>query len=119
MQHHLAGRLADAEPIYRQVIAEHPDQPDAYHRLGMLACQTGNAEHAVALIDRAIQIDPNEWRYHCGRGEVLLAVEQHTDAIAAFEQALRLNSDALQDRLGESQGTGTLSGTDSGSELSE
>ncbi len=43
MQHHLAGRLADAEPLYRQVIAEHPDQPDAYHRLGMLACQAGNA----------------------------------------------------------------------------
>ncbi len=94
MQHHLAGRLADAEPIYRQVIAEHPDQPDAYHRLGLLACQSGNAKQAVTLIDRAIQIDPNEWRYHCGRGEVLLAVEQHSDAIAAFEQALRLNGDA-------------------------
>ena len=94
MQHHLAGRLADAEPIYRQVIAEHPDQPDAYHRLGLLACQAGNAKQAVTLIDRAIQIDPNEWRYHCGRGEVLLAVNQYPDAIAAFEQALRLNGDA-------------------------
>ena len=94
MEHHLAGRLADAEPIYRQVIAEHPDQPDAYHRLGMLACQAGNAERAVTLIDRAIQINPNDWRYHCGRGEVLLAVNQYTDAIAAFERALRLNGDA-------------------------
>ena len=94
MQHHLAGRLADAEPIYRQVIAEHPDQPDAYHRLGMLACQAGNAQQAVILIDRAIQINPNEWRYHCGRGEVLLAVNQYTGAIAAFERALGLNGDA-------------------------
>ena len=94
MQHHLAGRLADAEPIYRQVIAEHPDQPDAYHRLGMLAAQSGDIEQALTLIDRAIEIDPNEWRYHHGRGEVLLAVEQYTAAIAAFEQALRLNGDA-------------------------
>ena len=94
MQHHLAGRLADAEPIYRQVIADYPDQPDAYHRLAILSCQTGNAEEAVTLIDRAIQINPNDWRYHCGRGEVLLAVNQYTDAIAAFEQALRLNGDA-------------------------
>ena len=94
MQHHLAGRLADAEPLYRQVIADHPDQPDAYHRLGMLACQAGNAEQAVTLIDRAIQINPNDWRYHCGRGEVLLSVKQYTGAIAAFEQALGLNGDA-------------------------
>src|SRR5262249_12275679 len=94
MQHHVAGRLADAEPIYRQIIAEHPDQPDAYHRLGLLAAQAGDAEQAVALIDRAIQIKPNEWRYHCGRGEVLLAVERHADAIAAFEHALRIDGNA-------------------------
>ena len=100
MEHHLAGRLADAEPIYRQVIAEHPDQPDAYHRLGMLAHHRGNADEAVTLIDRAIQIDPDDWRYHCGRGEVLLAVKQYSYAIAAFERALRLNGDAPEALVG-------------------
>ena len=37
--HHQAGRLAEAEVLYRQALTEAPGHPDALHLLGALACQ--------------------------------------------------------------------------------
>ena len=37
--HHQAGRLAEAEAIYRQVLAQFPDHADALHLLGVLAAR--------------------------------------------------------------------------------
>ena len=42
LEHHRAGRLAEAEAIYRQVLARCPDHADALHLLGVLAGQTGH-----------------------------------------------------------------------------
>ena len=55
LQHHRAGRLAEAEPIYRQVLARQPDHPDALHLLGLIAHQVGRHADAKALIERAIE----------------------------------------------------------------
>ena len=35
MDHHRAGRFADAERLYRLILAKLPDQPDALHLLGL------------------------------------------------------------------------------------
>ena len=56
--HHQAGRLAEAEAIYRQVLAQFPDHADALHLLGVLACQAGRPDAAIELIGRAIAINP-------------------------------------------------------------
>ena len=52
--HHQAGRLANAEALYRQVLATAPHHPDALHLLGVLLHQTGQSQAAVDLIRRAI-----------------------------------------------------------------
>ena len=41
MQHQRAGRLAQAEQLYRQVLASDPQQPVALHMLGVLAHMAG------------------------------------------------------------------------------
>ena len=58
-QHHKAGRFADAEDIYQQVLQTEPDQPAAIHMLGVLAYQSGKNELAVTLISRALEIQPD------------------------------------------------------------
>src|SRR5690349_5398119 len=58
LAHHQAGRLNDAEMVYRRVLAEQPDNPDALHLLGVLATQVGRAEAAVPLLRRAVQVLP-------------------------------------------------------------
>src|SRR5438045_2350285 len=52
VQHHQAGRLANAEAIYRQVLGRSPQNPDALHLLGLLLHQSGNHLDAVRFIDR-------------------------------------------------------------------
>ena len=37
-EHHRAGRVALAEPLYRQVIEANPRQADALHLFGRSAC---------------------------------------------------------------------------------
>ena len=37
IQHHQAGRLSQAESLYRQILLQHPDHPDALHLLGLIA----------------------------------------------------------------------------------
>ncbi len=58
LQHHQAGRLADAEALYRQILSEQPNDLDALHLLGVIAYQTGRNDVAVDLIRRAIDLDP-------------------------------------------------------------
>ena len=43
--HHQSGRLAEAEAIYRRVLAAEPRQADALHMPGVLAHQVGRKHH--------------------------------------------------------------------------
>jgi predicted O-linked N-acetylglucosamine transferase (SPINDLY family) len=59
VQHHQAGQLAEAEKLYRQVLAAEPNHPDALHLLGMVALKAGRLDEADVLISRAIALMPN------------------------------------------------------------
>ncbi len=56
VQHHQAGRLQQAEQIYRQILAQQPARADALHLLGLIAYQVGRHEAAVDLIRPAWRI---------------------------------------------------------------
>jgi protein O-GlcNAc transferase len=68
VEHHQAGRLAEAERIYRQVLAQQPDHAGALHLLGVLATQLGRFDEAVELMQRAIRLVPDsaEVQYNLG-----------------------------------------------------
>ena len=76
LSRHQAGRLAEAEKIYRQVLAQQPDHADALHLLGVLAVQTGRLDTAVDLIRRAIEVCPTKASYH---SDLCLALRQGTN----------------------------------------
>ena len=96
MEHHAAGRLAEAESICRQILAAQPDYADALHLLGVIAFQVNNPAAAIELISRAITVAPNHPDSHSNLGLALMGAGRIDDAIAAFEAALRLDPNFAQ-----------------------
>ncbi|HEX4055767.1 MAG TPA: tetratricopeptide repeat protein [Tepidisphaeraceae bacterium] len=89
-EHHRAGRLGEAEALYRQIIADRPDCADALHLMGVLALQAGRRELARDLINRAINLQPSVADYHRNLGVAFLADGKSTEAVNCFQQALEL-----------------------------
>lgn len=87
---HQAGRLAEAEAIYRRILAQHPRHPDALHLLGLIAHQNGDPGAALAHIDAAIAVNDGVAEYHHNRGVVLLRLGRAPDAERSFRHALQL-----------------------------
>src|SRR5215510_5365952 len=91
--HHQAGRLREADAIYRQVLQSHPNHPDALHWSGMIACQTGELETAVGLINRAIRANPSNAAYHRNLAWALQGQGKLADAAGSLRKALSLKAD--------------------------
>src|SRR5579872_4041256 len=92
-QYHQAGRLSEAEAIYRRILSEQPRHTDALHLLGMVEYQKGRCETGLDLIGQAIKIDPKRADYHCNLGSVLASLSRHTEAIEAYHHALSIRPD--------------------------
>jgi len=89
---HQAGRLAEAETLYRQALAARPRQPDALHLLGMIACQTGRFADAADLIGQAVGANGNIPDYHANLAFALQALGRPVEAERAARTALRLRA---------------------------
>jgi tetratricopeptide (TPR) repeat protein len=86
---HGAGRMQEAEQVYRHVLATVPGHADSWHMLGVLASQCGEPQGAVECIDRALAIRPSDALYHVNRAGALLALGQLDAALAGCQAALR------------------------------
>ena len=87
-QFHMAGRLAEAEQVYRQVIAALPRHAEALHALGALALQSGRPADAEPLIAQAIGLKPAA-DFQFTRAHVLLALRRPAEAAATARLVLR------------------------------
>jgi len=91
IEHHRAGRLAEAEAIYRQILSAQPNDPNALHLLGLVSHQIGRGDQAVDLIRRAIAANPGIADIHANLAVVLSEQGQIDEAIDAYRRALELN----------------------------
>ena len=90
---HQAGRLAEAETAYHQILATQPDQFDSLHLLGIVFHQRGDHAQALRHIDRALKINPNNIPALNNRGIALRALKRFEEALASCERALTLRPD--------------------------
>jgi predicted O-linked N-acetylglucosamine transferase (SPINDLY family) len=90
VQHHQAGRLREAEQLYRQVLGEKPTYTIAMHCLAVIACQTGRNDLAIDLIRHALFLDPNHADGHSNLGNLLKEKGKLEEAILAYRKAISL-----------------------------
>jgi tetratricopeptide (TPR) repeat protein len=87
---HQAGRLAEAEQTYNQILATQPDHFDSLHLLGIVFHQRGDHAQALRHIDRALKINPNNIPALNNRGIALRELKRFEDALASYDRALAL-----------------------------
>jgi len=93
IQHQQAGRLAEAEQIYRQVLATDENQPDAWHLLGVSSYQTGEYGKALQYLAQAIRLRGDVALFHSHLGDVLRVLQRIPEASACYRRALELKPD--------------------------
>ncbi|MBW4579432.1 MAG: tetratricopeptide repeat protein [Tildeniella nuda ZEHNDER 1965/U140] len=88
--HHQAGRLPQAEQLYRQILQQQPQQLDALNLLGVIACQKGRLDEGIALYRQALTLRPG---YVGARENLSVALWKQgkqliEEAIASYSQII-------------------------------
>jgi predicted O-linked N-acetylglucosamine transferase (SPINDLY family) len=91
LQHHRAGRLAEAERGYREILQRQPEHADSLHLLGVIALQAGQLQIALALVQRAVALRPDAAVCRNNLGQVLQRLERDDEAARCYEAAIQLD----------------------------
>lgn len=95
-QHQAAGRLADAESIYRSLLEADPDNADVLHLLGATALQLGNYDQAASRMERAVALSPGNPVFLNNLGEALRELNRPRAAEKHYRRALALKPDFVK-----------------------
>lgn len=87
-EHHSAGRLVEAERIYRQVLKSEPDNADAHHRIGVLAHQLGHIKLAIEHISKAVLVRPDFWVAFGDLGNAQMAHGNPSAALISYRKVI-------------------------------
>jgi tetratricopeptide (TPR) repeat protein len=83
---HQAGRLVEAEGVYRKILAADPENVPAMNNLGLITAH----DESVALFRRAVALNPTYADAFVNLGNVLKSDGQLDDAIALYERAVAI-----------------------------
>jgi tetratricopeptide (TPR) repeat protein len=87
---HQAGRLDEAETIYRKILAVSPDHFDTRHLLGAIFLQRGNHAESLRHIELALKKSSDNVFVLNNHGIVLEGLKRYQEALASFERAITL-----------------------------
>jgi len=88
-----AGRLLDAEKMYRQVLDADPSRADALRMLGLLEHQLGRHDAALDLIERSLRLEPANPAAHNNLANALYALGRAEEAALHYRRTLELRPD--------------------------
>ena len=90
VRRHQLGDVARAATLYRKVLARAPAHADALQLLGLLEAQDGKLASAADLLARSVKIQPGNAATWINFGNVLLGLQQPTQALAAYDRAIAI-----------------------------
>jgi len=87
---HQAGRLADAERLYKQILAAQPDHSDSLYLLSAISYQRGDYARALGQIELALNINSGNSLLWNQRGLALQRLKRLEEAVASYDRVLAL-----------------------------
>jgi Flp pilus assembly protein TadD len=89
-QLHQQGQIAQAEHVYRQVLAAQPESAAAWCYLGMASHDQERFDDALFAYQQALALDPGMAVAYQNLGKTLGRLRRFDDAIACFDRAAQL-----------------------------
>jgi tetratricopeptide (TPR) repeat protein len=86
--HQQAMRYPQAETLYREVLADCPDEPRATYLYGLLQLSTGRTAAAVGQLSHAVALRPAHTEARLNLARALLAEGQHALALETADAVL-------------------------------
>jgi len=97
-QHMRAGRVVEAESIWRQMLTYVPNDEATLAKLSQLRFQTGAFDEAIQFMQRAAKLRPNDAGYQSNLGVIFSTLGRFGAAISYFESAIRLQPNLAEAR---------------------
>lgn len=86
---HKAGKLEEAERLYRDILQNRPLHPDANHNLGLLAVALNQVDAALPLFKKALEVNPKIEQFWLSYIDALIQDKQFDHAQHILEQGKR------------------------------
>jgi predicted TPR repeat methyltransferase len=96
VEHHQAGRLEEAEQLYRELIASGLPIAQAHNNLGFLLYQRGDSAGALAEYRQAVAINPSDPGALNNLASTLRDFNNAEEAEACYRRALSIKPDHLE-----------------------
>jgi Tfp pilus assembly protein PilF len=93
LAHQRAGRLSEAERLYRSILQARPNHPGVSNNLGLALKDQGKLDEAAATFQRVIAVKPDDAMAHCNLGNVLRLQGRPDQAAACYRRAIALRPD--------------------------
>jgi Flp pilus assembly protein TadD len=91
--HLQANRLAEAEPIYQEILTIEPHHATCLHALGLIAFRRGEFGRAIDLIELALLYKPDDAEAYAHIGAAMQNLGRSDDAASHLERALAIRPD--------------------------
>jgi Tfp pilus assembly protein PilF len=95
VQHHRAGRPAEAERLYRGVLQARPDDPGVSNALAIALKDQGRLAEAEAVYRRLIAVAPDYAAGHGNLGNILFVQGRLEEAEDSYRRALALQPEMI------------------------
>ncbi len=83
-----SGRFAEAESIYRQLLAAAPQVPELWHEMGLLQLQAGKPDAAQQFLERTVTLNPQSAAFLSNLGLAYRQRKRAGDAAECFRRAM-------------------------------